>query len=116
EPPGTFLDFIDSGHAVTLGLTGNNNPSVVLWKTNDNGRTWAQATNGAIHGNGPHQTSEVNFLTPALGWVVSIDVRSGGALLQGGQTPYPTLPPELWQTTDGGTSWNQVTPTFTSSP
>lgn len=116
NPPSTFLDFINAEHGFTLGLTGNSNPSVVLWKTNDNGRTWAQAHNGAIHGNGPHETAQLDFLTPGLGWAVSFDIRLGGPLLQGGRTPYPTLPPELWQTTDGGTTWSQVMPIFTSAP
>ena len=38
----------------------------------------------------------------AIGWAVSVDIRFSRRYIQGGQTPTPTLPPELWQTSDGG--------------
>ena len=115
QPPGNWPDFVDAHHGFTLGLTGNNNPSVILWTTSDGGVTWGQAPHGAIHGNGPQETSQLDFITPRFGWAVSVYITSGGGLLRGGQTPFPTPPPELWQTTDGGVSWSQITPTFTAS-
>lgn len=114
QTPGNWPDFVDSEHGVTLGLTSNVNSLVVLWTTSDGGASWEQAPNGAINGNGPFQSSQLDFVTPSLGWVVSLDIH-GEPLLQGGQTPFPTLPPELWQTTDGGVTWTQVIPTFTTS-
>lgn len=114
NPPEFLLDFIDAHHGFTMALTGNDNPSAVLWRTTDGGITWAQAPNGAIHGSGPEETSQLDFISPQVGWAVSIDIRMGGPLLQGGQTPVPTLPPELWQTSDAGSSWTQITPTFSN--
>ena len=115
EPTGNVPDFVDADHGFTMGLTGNDNPSVVLWTTADGGVTWAQARNGAIHGNEPTETSQLDFINPRVGWAVSLYVTSGGGLLQGGQTPFPTPPPELWQTTDAGSTWSRITPTFSSS-
>jgi photosystem II stability/assembly factor-like uncharacterized protein len=115
SPPGNWPDFVDAHNGFALGLTGNDNPSVILWTTSDGGVSWRQAPNGAIHGNGPQDTSQLDFITPRLGWAVSLYITSGGGLLQGDQTPFPTPPPELWQTTDGGVSWTQITPTFTTS-
>ncbi len=115
NPPATSLDFIDSAHGFTMGLTGNNNPSVILWRTGDGGATWSQAPNGAIHGDEPTDTSQLDFITPTTGWVVSLYITSGGGLLTNGQTPYPTPPPELWQTTDAGSTWTLITPTFAAS-
>lgn len=42
-PPGNWPDFVDANHGFTMGLTGNNNPSTVLWTTTGGGMTWAQA-------------------------------------------------------------------------
>ena len=113
QPPGNWPDFVDAEHGFTLGLTGNDNPSVVLWTTADGGVSWRQAPNGAIHGNGPFESSQLDFITPRVGWAVSLDIH-GQPMLQAGRTPIPTLPPELWQTSDGGTTWSQVIPTFTT--
>jgi photosystem II stability/assembly factor-like uncharacterized protein len=115
NPPATSLDFIDAAHGFTMGLTGNDNPSVILWRTSDGGAMWSQAPGGAIHGNEPTDTSQLDFIAPTTGWVVSLYVTSGGGLLTNGQTPYPTPPPELWQTADAGSTWTQITPTFTLS-
>ncbi len=115
SPPGNWPDFVDARHGLTLGLSGNDNPSAVIWTTSDGGASWGQVPNGAIRGNGPQETSQLDFITPQLGWAVSLYITSGGGLLQGGQTPFPTPPPELWQTDDGGVSWTQITPTFTTS-
>jgi len=114
SPPGNWPDFVDATHGVTMGLTGNNNPSTVLWTTTDGGMTWGQAPNGAIHGNGPFETSQLDFISPRIGWAVSIWVGSQPAL-QVGQTPYPIPPPELWQTTDAGSTWTLITPTVSTS-
>ncbi len=114
EPTGNTPDFVDAEHGFTMGLTGNDNASTVLWLTTDGGRTWRQATNGAIHGDGPAETAQVDFITPDTGWAVSVWFGNQG-LLTNGQTPYPTPPPTLWQTTDAGSSWTLVTPTFTTS-
>jgi photosystem II stability/assembly factor-like uncharacterized protein len=114
-PPATFLDFIDADHGFTMGLTGNDNPSVILWRTTDGGATWSEAPNGAIRGSEPTDTSQLDFIAPTTGWVVSLYITSGGGLLTNGQTPYPTPPPELWQTTDAGSNWTLITPTFTAS-
>jgi photosystem II stability/assembly factor-like uncharacterized protein len=115
EPTGLTPDFVDATHGFTMGLTGNDNPAAVLWLTTDGGATWRQAANGAIHGNGPYETSQLDFIDPTTGWSVSLYETSGGGLLTNGQTPYPTPPPELWQTNDAGSTWTQITPTFTSS-
>jgi photosystem II stability/assembly factor-like uncharacterized protein len=112
RPPGNWPDFVDAAHGFTMGLTGNDNPSAVLWTTTDGGASWAQAPNGAIHGSGPEETSQLDFITRQMGWAVSQYITSGGGLLQGGQTPAPTPPPELWQTTDAGSTWAQINPTF----
>jgi photosystem II stability/assembly factor-like uncharacterized protein len=115
DPPASFLDFIDATHGFTLGLNGNDNPAVILWRTDDGGATWTEAPNGAIHGDEPTDTSQVDFIDPTTGWLVSLFITSGGPALTNGQTPYPIPPPELWQTTDAGSTWTQVMPTFTSS-
>jgi photosystem II stability/assembly factor-like uncharacterized protein len=114
SPPGNWPDFVDANHGFTMGLTGNNNPSTVLWTTTDGGMTWGQAPNGAIHGNGPFETSQLDFISPRIGWVVSVDIVVGG-IVGPGQSPYPTVPPALWQTTDAGSTWTLITPTFTTS-
>ncbi|MFI5287672.1 MAG: hypothetical protein ACHQ4F_15335 [Candidatus Dormibacteria bacterium] len=114
EPTGNTPDFADASHGFTLGLTGNDNPSTVLWLTADGGATWSQATNGAIHGDGPAETAQLDFITPRIGWAVSVWFGNRG-LLTNGQTPYPTPPPTLWQTTEAGSTWTLVTPTFTTS-
>ena len=90
-----------------MGLTGNDNPSAVLWTTTDGGNTWRQALNGAIHGNGPVETSQLDFITPTTGWAVSIPVYS--------QLPPNPIPPQLWETTDAGSTWTLITPRFTSA-
>jgi photosystem II stability/assembly factor-like uncharacterized protein len=113
-PSGEAPDFIDANHGVALGLSGNNNPLVVLWITDDGGRTWQASPNGESPGTGPAETSQIDFVTPQTGWAVSVWFGNQG-LLQGNQTPYPTPPPSLWQTTDAGSSWTQVTPTFANS-
>jgi photosystem II stability/assembly factor-like uncharacterized protein len=106
-PPGNWPDFIDADHGFTMGLTGNDNPSAVLWRTTDGGKTWSQAPNGAIHGNGPVETSQFDFISPTTGWVESLPVYS---------QPVPDpIPPQLWQSTDAGSTWTLITPTFTSS-
>jgi photosystem II stability/assembly factor-like uncharacterized protein len=114
EPTGLSPDFVDANDAFTMGLTGNDNPSAVLWLTTDGGAVWSQATNGAIHGDGPAETAQLDFITPRIGWAVSVWFGNQG-LLTNGQTPYPTPPTALWQTTDAGSTWTLVTPTFTTS-
>lgn len=114
QPPGNWPDFVDAKYGFTLGLTGNDNPSVILWTTRDGGASWRQVPNGAIHGNGPVESSQLDFITPQIGWAVSVDIR-GQPLLQAGDTPLPGVPDELWQTSDGGATWSQVMPTFTTS-
>jgi photosystem II stability/assembly factor-like uncharacterized protein len=89
-PPEFSLDFIDAAHGFTMALTGNDNPSVILWRTTDGGATWSEAPNGAIRGNEPTDTSQLDFIAPTTGWVVSLYITSGGGLLTNGQTPYPT--------------------------
>jgi hypothetical protein len=68
----------------------------------------------AVDDSGPAETSELDFVTPSLGWAVSIDSREE-PLLQAGQTPFPGVPDQLWQTSDGGSTWVDVTPHFTTS-
>ena len=107
SPPGNWPDFVNAHDGFTMGLTGNDNPSTVLWATTDGGNTWRQALNGAIHGNGPVETSQLDFITPTTGWAVSIPVYS--------QPVSNPIPPQLWQTTDAGSTWTLITPTFTSA-
>jgi photosystem II stability/assembly factor-like uncharacterized protein len=107
-PPGAPY-FIDSKHAVALGLTRLVPTSVTLWTTTDGGMTWAEAPDGAIHGNGPSLNSSLDFVTPEMGWAESY---CAGAV---GQTPCLSPPPTLWQTTDAGSTWTKITPTFSSS-
>ena len=107
SPPGNWPDFVNAHDGFTMGLTGNDNPSAILWATTDGGRTWRQARNGAIQGNGPVQTSQLDFITATTGWAVSIPVYS--------QPPPNPIPPQLWQTTDAGSTWTLITPTFTSA-
>lgn len=114
-PPGNWPDFVNRQYGFAIGLTGNDNPSVILWTTTDGGRTWTEAPHGAIHGSEPTDTSQLDFINPTTGWLVSLYETSGVGLLTNGQTPYPTPPPELWQTNDAGSSWTHVTPTFTTS-
>lgn len=114
DASGEVPDFVDANHGFTLGLTGNDNPLTVLWLTTDGGATWGQAPNGAIRGDGPGDTAQLDFITPRIGWAVSVWFGNQG-LLTNGQTPYPTPPPQLWQTTDAGSTWTLITPTFTST-
>jgi photosystem II stability/assembly factor-like uncharacterized protein len=115
EVPAAFPYFIDATHGVAMGATGNFNGIGVLWTTSDGGGSWAQVPGGAIHGNGPAEISWLDFITPHTGWAVSLNETMGGGLLTGGQTPFPTPPPALWQTTDGGVTWTVVAPTFSHS-
>ena len=105
--PGDWPDFVNAHDGFTMGLTGNDNPSAVLWTTTDGGTTWRQAVNGAIHGNGPVETSQLDFVTATTGWAVSIPVYS--------QLPPNPIPPQLWETTDAGSTWTLITPRFTSA-
>ena len=98
-----------------MGLTGNDNARDILWTTTDGGSTWHEAPGGVINGDAPDQSSQLDFISPQTGWAVWVDFRAGGALLTKGQTPYPVPPPELWQTNDAGSTWTQITPTFSSS-
>lgn len=75
--------------------------------TTDGGNAWRQASNGAIHGNGPVQTSQLDFSTPSTGWAVSIPVYM--------ELPDNPIPPQLWETTDAGSTWTLITPTVTSA-
>jgi photosystem II stability/assembly factor-like uncharacterized protein len=107
DPSGEAPDFIDADHGFTMGLTGNINPAAVLWRTTDGGATWSQAPNGAIRGNGPAETGELDFISATTGWMESLPVYS---------EPVPNMvPPQLWQTTDAGSTWTLITPTFTTS-
>jgi photosystem II stability/assembly factor-like uncharacterized protein len=107
NPSGEAPDFIDADHGFTMGLTGNINPAAVLWRTTDGGATWSQASNGAIRGNGPAETGELDFISATTGWMESLPVYS---------EPVPHMvPPQLWQTTDAGSTWTLITPTFTTS-
>jgi photosystem II stability/assembly factor-like uncharacterized protein len=114
-PPSFWPDFIDGDHGFVMGLTGNDNARDILWTTTDGGMTWHEAPGGVINGNGPDQSSQLDFINPRTGWAVWVDFRPGGPLLANGQTPQPVPPPELWQTNDAGSTWTQVTPTFTES-
>ena len=107
SPPGNWPDFVNGHDGFTMGLTGNDNLAAVLWTTADGGKTWHQALNGAIHGNGPVETSQLDFITPTTGWAVSIPVYM--------ELPPNPIPPQLWQTTDAGSTWTLITPTFTSA-
>ncbi len=107
SPPGNWPDLVNAHDGFTMGLTGNDNPSAVLWTTTDGGNTWRQALNGAIHGNGPVETSQLDFITPTTGWAVSIPVYS--------QLPPNPIPPQLWGTTDAGSTWTLITPRFKSA-
>jgi photosystem II stability/assembly factor-like uncharacterized protein len=113
--PAAFPYFIDATHGVAMGATGNSNPNAVLWTTADGGDSWAQVPGGAVRGNGPAELSWLDFITPHTGWAVSLNATIGGPALAVGQTPFPTTPPELWQTTDGGVTWTAVLPTFSHS-
>ena len=107
NPSGEAPDFIDADHGFAMGLTGNINPAVVLWRTTDGGATWSQAPNGAIRGNGPAETGELDFISATTGWMQSLPVYS---------EPVPNMiPPQLWQTTDAGSTWTLVTPTVTTA-
>jgi len=112
--PGVWPDFVDGEHGFALGVTGNDNPSIILWTTSDGGMHWGEAPDGALHGNGPDEESQLDFISPRIGWAVSVWFGNQ-PLLSPGQTPYPTPPDELWQTTDAGSTWTLVTPTFTTS-
>jgi photosystem II stability/assembly factor-like uncharacterized protein len=105
DPTGEAPDFIDANHGFAMGLTGNANLAVVLWRTTDGGATWSQAPNGVIRGNGPVETSVLDFISATTGWVESLPVYS---------QPVPNMiPPQLWQTTDAGSTWTLITPTAT---
>jgi hypothetical protein len=95
-----------------MGITQiGSGPSIVMWTTTDGGKTWEQASGGANGGNGPDQSSQLDFITPRFGWAISVDFRNGGLQV----TPPPIVPPQLWQTTDAGSTWTLITPTFTTA-
>jgi photosystem II stability/assembly factor-like uncharacterized protein len=107
DPTGEAPDFIDAHHGFAMGLTGNDNPAAVLWRTTDGGATWSQAPNGAIRGKGPAETANLDFISATTGWVESLPVYS---------QPVPNMiPPQLWETTDAGSTWTLITPTFSTS-
>ncbi len=114
EPPGNWPYFVDGEHGFAMGVTGNDNAKDILWTTTDGGRTWHEAPGGVINGDAPDQSSQLDFISPQTGWAVWVDFRIGGNVGIG-QTPYPVPPPELWQTNDAGSTWTQITPTFSSS-
>ena len=107
DPTGETPVFIDADHGFTLGPPENNNPSAVLWTTTDGGASWSQAPSRPTNGDGPAETAQLDFISATTGWVESLPVYS---------QPVPNMtPPQLWQTTDAGSTWTLVTPTFTTA-
>jgi photosystem II stability/assembly factor-like uncharacterized protein len=111
--PASFVHFIDADKGFALGLTGNVNPSAVVWATNDGGRSWHEAPRSARSGtNGVGPSSDIDqidFVNASLGWATPVDVSS--QLFTGTPTPN-TTPFTFWETSDGGATWSVVTPTF----
>jgi hypothetical protein len=116
QPPATFVQFLNADRGFALGLTGNNNPSAVVWTTKDGGRSWQQARRTAGSGaSAPGPTSdidEIDFVNASLGWATPVDISSEPANYVA--TPN-TAPFTFWQTDDAGATWSLVTPTFLRS-
>jgi hypothetical protein len=113
EPPATSVQFINADRGFALGLTGNNNPSAVVWITRDGGRSWQKARKTAESGasaTGPaSDIDEIDFVNASLGWATPVDISSAPANYVA--TPN-SAPFTLWQTDDAGATWSLVTPTF----
>jgi hypothetical protein len=112
--PATSVDFINADNGFALGLTGNNNPSAVLWATRNGGRSWQEARRAADSGAiGPASDIDaIDFVDGSLGWVTPVGISTGPS----NYVPTPdTAPFTLWRTQDAGTSWSAVVPTFVRS-
>jgi photosystem II stability/assembly factor-like uncharacterized protein len=114
--PATFVHFINADVGFTLGLTGNDNPSAVVWNTHDGGRSWREAANTARSGTnavGPtSDIDQIDFVNANLGWATPVDITSGGL----NYTPTPnTAPFTFWETKNAGVTWSLVTPRFLRS-
>jgi photosystem II stability/assembly factor-like uncharacterized protein len=114
--PATFVHFINADVGFALGLTGNGNPSAVVWTTHDGGRSWRKATTAARSGaNAVGPTSDIDqidFVSANLGWATPVDIIAGGL----NYIPTPnTAPFTFWATKDGGATWSLVTPRFLRS-
>lgn len=114
--PAAFVDFINADVGFALGLTGNNNPSAILWGTRDGGRSWAEAKRTAAPGaNAVGPTSDIaqiNFVNASLGWAIPVDITSVPASYS---PTTDTSPFTFWETSNAGGTWSPVTPTFTRS-
>lgn len=112
--PAAFVDFINADNGFSLGLSGNNNPLAVLWRTHDGGNSWQQARSGNRGAVGPStDIDEIDFVNATLGWATPVDITIGGL----NYVPTPnTKPYSMWQTADAGTTWTLITPTFVHAP
>jgi hypothetical protein len=73
-----------------------------VWRSTDNGATWKQ-------------------MTPSAGWVArayhsSVAMPDGSIVLMGGQDSSGKLKNDVWQSTDNGATWKQMTPSAGWSP
>jgi hypothetical protein len=116
DPPATFVHFIDANVGFALGLTGNDNPTAVLWTTHDGGGSWREATKTArsgAHAVGPtSDIDQIDFVNASLGWATRVDISAGGL----NYIPTPnTAPLAFWETKDAGATWSLVRPRFSRS-
>jgi hypothetical protein len=114
--PASFVDFINANEGFTLGLTGTNNPSAVVWTTHDGGRSWQQAPRTPRSGTnevGPRSDiDQIDFVNASLGWATPVDISSQPF----NRSPTPdTTPFTFWETTDAGATWSLVAPRFSRS-
>jgi photosystem II stability/assembly factor-like uncharacterized protein len=114
--PATFVHFINADVGFALGLTGNDNPTAVLWTTHDRGQSWREAaktSRSGARGVGPtSDIDQIDFVNANLGWATPVDITAGGS----NNIPTPnTAPFTFWETKDAGATWSLVTPRFTRS-
>ena len=99
---GVIGDFMDASHAwITADLLAGGN-TISIWRTSDGGQSWQSST---ISANEPQVGDAPHFVNTQDGWLEVINGGPGA----GSESA------EIFQTTDGGQTWNVVANTNNSA-